>query len=81
MSADIEYEADPSRVDLPETGIFIRAKGASGTWMPVDLAHLSVRSAAAWLEREKSLASRTLLVLLGHPRTAIDSALAELQQP
>jgi hypothetical protein len=79
MSADVEYEADPSRTDLPETGILIRAKDANGTWLPVDLAHLSVQSAAAWLEREEGLATIVLLVLLGHPRTVVDKTIAELR--
>ncbi len=75
---DIEFQVDPKRTSLPETGIFIRAKGASGTWTAVDLSHLNVESAAAWLEREEGLASRTLLILLTHPREAIDAALAKI---
>jgi len=73
-----EYQADPSRKSLPETGIFIRARGEGENWRAVDLAHLSVKSAAAWLEREAGIATIALLVLLGHPRVAVDTALAEL---
>lgn len=72
-------EADPARSGFRETGVYIRAwlaneKDRMGA---VDLAHLTARSAVSWLEREGGLATRTLLILLGHPRNNVDEAMFE----
>jgi hypothetical protein len=42
------YRLDPTRIDLPETGIYVRAT-SSGAWDSIDIAHLDEDSLNRWL--------------------------------
>jgi len=41
----VSYE----REDLPETGIYVRARGSDGSWGSFDIAHLEKDSLQRWL--------------------------------
>lgn len=58
-------QADPQRLHLAETGIYIRAK-INGKWSAVDLAHLDRESAKDWLESNNERSHAVALILLGH---------------
>lgn len=60
--------ADPERADLQESGIYIRAIRGD-RWDSVDLAHLTLESARAWLESGNSRYVEVTLYLLGHDTT------------
>jgi hypothetical protein len=64
-----ELETDLARVELPETGILVRAKNAWGLWEAVDIAHLSLDSLYEWLRSrggDNPWAENTVAILLGH---------------
>ena len=64
-----ELFIDPERIELPETGIYIRSKDMTGKWSSVDIAHLKRDSLLDWLRSrggDNLLAENTLLLLLGH---------------
>lgn len=65
----MELRVDPNRVQLPMTGIPVRAK-YEGLWTTVDIVALDVRSLNAWLRSrggENPWAESVVRVLLGHP--------------
>jgi hypothetical protein len=60
---------DPSRLHLPETGIYVRAQTLPDKWDSVDIAHLSAASLLDWLRShggDNHWAECTVLLLLGH---------------
>lgn len=64
-----DYRVDSSRTTLLETGIYVRAKNAAGTWGAVDIAHLDRPSLVAWLRSRggaNEWAENVVLILLGH---------------
>lgn len=59
--------ADPRRIHLPETGIYVRALHTGGTWDVVDIAHLHRDSLDAWLRsRDIDWPISVVKTLLGH---------------
>ena len=67
-----ELYLDPSRVELPETGIYVRAKNLYDKWDSIDIAHLTRASLLDWLRSrggENQWAENTVLLLLAHPTT------------
>lgn len=63
------YKADSSRMDLPETGMYIRAQNEAGSYGAFDLSHLDRDSVVRWLRSrggENLWAENTVLILLGH---------------
>lgn len=61
--------ADPERVHLPETGIFVRGLGEDGRFDAIDISHLTKDSLVAWLRDKKPVfVEGVVLVLLGHSR-------------
>jgi hypothetical protein len=61
--------ADPERVHLPETGIFVRALDLDGKFDAIDISHLTKESLLAWLRDKKPVfVEGVVLVLLGHSR-------------
>ena len=65
MASEDEYRVDPRRRDVPETGIFIRAKEGDA-WGSHDLAHLDRDSVMRWLQRDDRMTRRVVLLLLGY---------------
>jgi hypothetical protein len=64
-----ELIIDPNRTDLPETGIFVRAKNTAGEWDSIDIAHLTRESLFDWLRSrggDNPWAENTVAILLGH---------------
>lgn len=60
---------DPKRTDMPESGIYIRAKDASGKWVSADITHLDKESVKEWLaahNRDSRYAEDVVGILLGH---------------
>lgn len=60
---------DPTRTDLPETGIYVRALNVEGRWDNIDLAHLDKESVLEFLQSrggDNQWAENTVGVLLGH---------------
>lgn len=59
---------DPTRSDLPGTGIYVRAVNAAGRWDNVDIAHLDTASLDQWLRSRNSIEwpIGVVNVLLGH---------------
>jgi hypothetical protein len=65
-----ELYIDPTRTEVPETGIYVRAKSLLGKWDSVDIAHLTQQSLLDWLRSrggDNLWAENTVLLLLGHP--------------
>jgi hypothetical protein len=63
-----ELKTDPKRIDLPETGIPVRAKKGNG-WVTSDIAHLDCESLVAWLRsrgEQNIWAEGVVMILLGH---------------
>lgn len=63
-----ELIVDPFRVELPETGIYVRAK-LGDQWGTHDIAHLGAASLLAWLRSrggENPWAENCVGMLLGH---------------
>lgn len=63
MSEREGYQVDPGRVELAETGIYIRAQ-LNGKWGSHDLMHLDADSALRWLTGKRAL--QVAMLLLGH---------------
>jgi hypothetical protein len=62
-----DLTTDDSRMELPETGIYVRAKNSAGTWSSFDLAHLDKASVRRFVSsRDKTWAENVVLILLGH---------------
>ena len=64
-----ELKLDPNRLDLPETGIYIRAKDEAGKWGSHDIAHLDRESLLRWLRSRggsNPWAENVVAILLGH---------------
>lgn len=59
------YRVDPTRLDHPPTGIYVRATDGEA-WDSHDVATLDRDSLARWLRQGEGLADRCLLLLLGH---------------
>lgn len=58
---------DPKRKDLPETGIFVRAKDGD-RWVSADIVHLDTDSLVSWLTSRDSInfPIQVVKALLGH---------------
>lgn len=64
----IELTTDPEREAVMETGIYVRARTASG-WQSVDIAELDRSSLLRWLRsRNENWSENVVLLLLGHER-------------
>ncbi len=64
----MELQVDPERLDIPETGIFVRAK-LNDKWGSHDIAHLKPESLLVWLRSrggENVWAENVVFLLLGH---------------
>jgi hypothetical protein len=61
----MSLQADADRVDLPETGIYVRAMDAHGKLEPVDINHLTRTSLLEWLRSRPAFAEKVVLALLG----------------
>ena len=60
---------DESRIDLPETGIPVRAAILGAEYLSYDLVHLDTASLKAWLKSRggtNEWAEETVMILLGH---------------
>lgn len=65
----MNLEVDPSRMDMPEAGIPIRAKGPDGSFGFFDIAHLKRESLQELLVSRggsNAWAESLVLILLGH---------------
>lgn len=68
MSEHVLY-FDETRAEMPETGIYIRAKYPAGGWGSVDIAHLDRVSLHRFLRGrggENLWAENVVMTLLGH---------------
>jgi len=64
-----ELKAISARMDLPETGIYVRAQNEAGTFSAFDIVRLDRVSLLAWLRSrggENIWAENVVLQLLGH---------------
>ena len=63
-------KVDPKRVDLPETGIYVRAQDDKGKWGAHDISHLDTESLRAWINSKKDkdyeFLTEVVLHILGH---------------
>lgn len=63
-----DLNVDPARAQIPETGIYVRAK-KDDRWGSHDIAHLDRKSLYEWLRSrggDNLWAENTVLILLGH---------------
>lgn len=66
---EVDLKVDPKRLDLPESGIYVRAKDERDQWDSVDIVHLDKPSLKTWLRSrggENEWAENCVLLLLGH---------------
>lgn len=70
--SDQHFQVDPEREDdVYGTGIYVRAKNASGEWVSADMAHLTKDSLFDFLRSrggENEWAESIIYALLGHSR-------------
>jgi hypothetical protein len=67
----VTIKAVSYRMDLPETGIYVRAQNEAGAFGSFDIAHLDRDSLHTWLRSrggENLWAENVVMTLLGHPQ-------------
>lgn len=65
----MDIKQDSERIDLPSTGIYVRALSPEGKWLSADIATLERASLMTWLRSrggENAWAEEVVARLLGH---------------
>lgn len=69
MTNERSLQVAPDRLDIIETGIYVRALNEDKKWESVDISHLDRDSLQSWLRSrggENQWAENVVMILLGH---------------